>query len=142
MSTRTISAATRQRVAEFARFRCCYCQTAQRIIGPLLEIDHIFPESRGGTAHEENLALACPLCNRHKSDKIDAVDPETRQVVRLFNPRRDAWTVHFAWITGGAQIEGKTAIGRATVAALQMNDPDLVFVRQLWVTVGWHPPAD
>jgi 5-methylcytosine-specific restriction endonuclease McrA len=59
MSPRTISAALRQRVAEAARFRCGYCLTAQRIIGPLLEIDHLIPESRGGTSDEENLWLAC-----------------------------------------------------------------------------------
>jgi hypothetical protein len=33
-------------------------------------------------------------------------------------------------------------VGRATVLALQMNHPDVVSVRQMWVTVGWHPPAD
>src|SRR5437764_1015296 len=41
MSPAYISAALRQRVAETARFRCGYCLTSQRIIGPLLEIDHI-----------------------------------------------------------------------------------------------------
>jgi predicted nucleotidyltransferase len=39
--TRRIPAALRQRVAEAARFRCGYCLASQRIIGPLLEIDHI-----------------------------------------------------------------------------------------------------
>jgi len=53
MSPRNISAALRQRVAEAARFRCGYCLTAQRIIGPLLEIDHFIPESRGGSADYE-----------------------------------------------------------------------------------------
>ena len=52
MSPRTISAALRQRVADAARFRYGYCLTAQRIIGPLLEIDHFIPESRGGTSDE------------------------------------------------------------------------------------------
>ena len=49
MSPRAISAALRRRVAQAARFRCGYCLTAQRIIGPLLEIDHIVPEAQGGT---------------------------------------------------------------------------------------------
>lgn len=41
MSSQSISAALRRRVAETARFRCGYCLISQRIIGPQLEIDHI-----------------------------------------------------------------------------------------------------
>jgi 5-methylcytosine-specific restriction endonuclease McrA len=81
MSPRNISAALRQRVAEAARFRCGYCLTAQRIIGPLLEIDHFIPESRGGSSDEENLWLACPMCNSHKADRQEALDPESRAMV-------------------------------------------------------------
>ena len=55
MNPRAISATLGQRVAVAARFRCGYCLTSQRIIGPLLEIDHIIPEARGGTSDEENL---------------------------------------------------------------------------------------
>jgi hypothetical protein len=47
MSLRVISAVLRQRVAEAGRFRCGYCLTAQHIISPLLEIDHIISEDRG-----------------------------------------------------------------------------------------------
>jgi len=39
-------------------------------------------------------------------------------------------------------IEGRTAVGRATVTALNMNHPDIVAARRLWIEVGWHPPAD
>ncbi len=52
MSRTFIPDRVRQRVAEAARFRCGYCLTSQRIIGPLLEIEHIVPESRGGTSEE------------------------------------------------------------------------------------------
>jgi 5-methylcytosine-specific restriction endonuclease McrA len=61
MSPSYISGALRQRVAVAAYFRCGYCLTSQRIIGPLLEIDHIVPEARGGTSDEENLWLARPI---------------------------------------------------------------------------------
>ncbi|RIK39276.1 MAG: HNH endonuclease [Chloroflexi bacterium] len=142
MSVRYISPTLRQKVAEFANYRCCYCQTSQRIIGPLLEIDHIIPEARGGSSQEDNLAIACPMCNSHKSDRIDAIDLDSQTVVRLFHPRRDRWNEHFEWAENGAVIRGKTPVGRATVLALQMNHPDVVSVRQMWVTVGWHPPAD
>ena len=142
MSPQYISAALRQRVAEAARFRCGYCLTSQRIIGPLLEIDHIIPEARGGTQDEENLFLACPMCNSHKSDRVEAVDPETMVRVPLFNPRAQVWYEHFEWIEEGTVIQGKTPIGRATVATLGMNHPDVVAARRLWVIAGWHPPVD
>ena len=137
-----ISAAIRQRVAKTARFRCGYCLTPQRIIGPLLEIDHIVPQARGGTDDEDNLFLACPMCNSHKADRLEALDPESRATVPFFNPRTERWDDHFEWIEEGAVIRGKTPKGRATVAALTMNHPDIVSARRLWVIAGWHPPTD
>jgi hypothetical protein len=142
MSNTHISPALRQRVSETSRYRCGYCLTSQRVIGPLLEIDHYIPESRGGSSEEENLWLACPICNKRKSDRIDTIDPESQTVVPIFNPRQQRWEEHFAWAEDGTVVQGLTAIGRATVAALQMNHPDIVAARQLWVSVGWHPPDD
>lgn len=142
MSKTRISATTRQRIAEAARHRCGYCLTSEQIIGPLLEIDHYIPESHGGTSDEDNLWLACPLCNSHKADRIGAVDPTTRMTVPIFNPRRERWSEHFEWIADGTVILGKTPAGRATVAALQMNHPEMVITRRLWAAVGWHPPEE
>jgi hypothetical protein len=142
MSPAHIPPTLRQRVAIVAGFRCGYCLTAQRIIGPLLEIDHYIPASRGGSSDEENLWLACPMCNSHKSDRVEAVDPDTGQAVRLFNPRRERWDEHFEWSDAGAVVRGKTPTGRATILALQMNHPEMVDARRLWVDAGWHPPVD
>jgi hypothetical protein len=142
MSSQYISSALRQRVAESFRFRCAYCHTSQRVVGPFLEIDHILPEAHGGTADEENLCLACPMCNSHKADKYEALDPESGQLVPLFSPRQDKWQKHFEWVEEAAVIQGKTPIERATVEVLQMNHPDVVAVRRLWVMAGWHPPKD
>jgi hypothetical protein len=33
-----------------------------------------------------------------------------------------------------------TATGRATIAALRLNNPETVAARSLWVQAGWHPP--
>jgi hypothetical protein len=107
-----------------------------------MEIDHIIPESLGGETAEDNLWLACSLCNDHKGDRIAAPDPETGEVVRFFDPRRQTWSEHFVWSTDGTRVIGRTATGRATVAALQMNRPILVAARTAWVTVGWHPPEE
>ncbi len=142
MSPSYIAVALRQRVAEAARFRCGYCLTSQRIIGPLLEIDHIIPEARGGTSDEENLCLACPMCNSRKANRQEAVDSESQVTVPLFNPRTERWDEHFEWVEAGAVMRGKTPQGRATVTALQMNHPDIVAARRLWILAGWHPPTD
>lgn len=142
MSGALIPAELRRRCVERDRRRCAYCCTSQRIIGPVLEVDHIRPRARGGRTEISNLCLACPMCNGHKADRTSATDPESGHVVRLYHPRRDRWTEHFAWTDGGAVVQGMTEIGRATVAALQMNHPEVVTTRRLWVSVGWHPPAD
>jgi hypothetical protein len=47
--------------------------------------------------------------------------------VPLFNPRTDEWADHFAW--DGLLLRGKTAIGRATVAVLDINHVDSMTVR-------------
>ena len=142
MSMAHLPAALRRRVMEAAHFRCGYCLTDQRVIGPLLEIDHIIPEAKGGTDDEENLWLACPLCNSHKGDRVAALDPESGATVPLFNPRRDRWRDHFTWTADGTVVRGLTATGRATVDALVMNHTDVVAARALWVVAGWHPPID
>jgi hypothetical protein len=142
MAKQHVSRALRQRVAAVARNRCAYCHTAERVVGPFMEIDHIVPESAGGETVEHNLTLACPLCNSRKSDRMQALDPETGERTPLFHPNEQIWSEHFAWAEGGAVIVGQTPIGRCTVAALDMNHPDIVATRRLWITVGWHPPLD
>jgi hypothetical protein len=142
MSPQRISLELRRRISAEARYRCGYCLTSARIIGPLLEMDHLLPESRGGTSNEANLWLACPMCNSHKSDRTEAIDPETGIIASFFNPRRDHWSDHFVWIEDGTVIDGITPTGRATVIALNMNHPDTIAARHLWVEVGWHPPNE
>ena len=99
--------------------------------------------SEGGSDEEVNLWLACPICNRHKSNKTTAVDPASGETVPLFNPRTQQWFEHFHWTEDGVQIVGKTPTGRATVAALHLSDDaDALVVRSYWVLAGWHPPRD
>jgi len=107
-----------------------------------MELDHLVPRSLGGPTIEGNLWLACSLCNDHKNNRFLIVDPETGINVRIFNPRRQEWAEHFVWSEGATRIDGTTATGRATVAALHMNRPSLVLARRLWVAAGWHPPQD
>jgi 5-methylcytosine-specific restriction endonuclease McrA len=123
-----------------ARQCCEYCQTQQRLIGMPLVIDHIRPRALGGSSDRANLAASCHRCNMLKGAKITAVDPTTGTDTRLFNPRRDNWHEHFAWTEQATHIQGLTAIGRATVPALQLNNAYAVASRAIWVSEGWHPP--
>jgi len=79
--------ALRQRLAEQARQRCGYCLSSQKITGINLEVEHLIPEARGGKTEEDNLWLACPDCNSVKGDQMEAHDPQTGEIVRLFDPR-------------------------------------------------------
>lgn len=126
-----------------ARNRCGYCLSPQHLVMARLEIEHIVPVSKGGGDDESNLWLACPICNRHKSDKTTGVDPDTGERVLLFNPRTQIWSENFCWTEDGIRIVGKTLTGRATVVALHLSDdPDALEVRSYWVVAGWHPPQD
>ncbi|WP_089943737.1 HNH endonuclease [Candidatus Entotheonella palauensis] len=142
MSPQSISSAVRRRVRTAARNRWGYCQSSQRYVLGLLEIDHILPKAHGGSDDESNLWLACRMCNSFKGTQITARDPLRGRRVRLFNPRRQRWARHFYWSEDGTRIIGRTSCGRATVAALQLNHVIAVIVRREWVAAGWHPPSD
>jgi hypothetical protein len=86
----------------------------------------------------ENLVLACPGCNLHKSSRITAIDPATGGHVRLFHPIRQLWSEHFRF--NGYQIEGLTAEGRATVEALNLNHARRQRIREIEEAFGLHPP--
>jgi hypothetical protein len=107
-----------------------------------MEVEHLIPEVLGGPTEEGDLWLACSLCNSHKGDRVAGLDPVTGETVGLFDSRRQLWQEHFAWADDGMIIEGLSAIGRATVIALNLNRPALVRSRRLWVAAGWHPPAE
>ena len=132
----------RRRITAQANYRCGYCLTSQKMTGARMEIDHIIPESAGGTTTEENLWLACSSCNEFKGAQTHARDDVTGRRVRLFNPRTQRWQVHFTWSEDGAEIIGLTPRGRATAIALQMNHEEIVRARRRWVSVGWWPPED
>ena len=135
-----ISNELRRRVREFFSDCCAYCHTAERLTVVTFEIDHITPSFAGGSTTVQNLCLACPMCNRYKAGRTAAADPTTGEVVELYHPRRDNWPTHFGWSADGSELVGLTAAGRASVAALRMNRPQLVRTRRLWVALREHPP--
>jgi len=132
--------ATRRRVVERACGLCEYCHSQTIVTGDPFTLDHIDPESRGGGDDLGNLCLCCAGCNSYKQARIEALDPRTDRVVPLFHPRRDVWHEHFRWSPTRSRIIGRTASGRATVVAMQLNRPTLVGARTIWVRHGLHPP--
>ena len=137
-----IAEEVRARVRAQAGDRYGYCRSPQRYVLGQLEIDHIIPTAAGGSDDEDNLWLACRLCNGFKGAQAYAYDPVTGRRIRLFNPRHQHWSRHFQWSTEGTQVQGRTATGRATLIVLQLNNVIAVMVRQTWVSAGWHPPPE
>ena len=101
------------------------------------QVEHIIPQKHGGSDALGNLALACYFCNTHKSSNLTEIDPQTKRIVRLFNPRRHRWERHFRW--KGVVIVGKTAIGRATVRVFGMNLSERVALRETLLQLGQWP---
>ncbi len=129
----------RQLRAEFPPPRCAYCHSLEALLGIPLEADHIIPTARKGRTVLANLCHCCRVCNGHKADRLQARDPLTGRLVKLFHPRQQKWDVHFCWREDGTKIIGLTATGRATVEALQMNNDLIVNLRSLWVILKLHP---
>ncbi|MBL1176773.1 HNH endonuclease [Pantanalinema sp. GBBB05] len=136
-----ISESLKTQIRECDRDRCCYCLTSEANSGIPMSFDHIQPQSKGGNTSFENVCLACRSCNEYKSDSTEAQDPLTGEIVPLFNPRAQQWSEHFVWSLDATRVEGQTPVGRATIAALRMNNPVIVAARSRWVISGWHPPS-
>jgi hypothetical protein len=135
-----IPAKLRDEVRKRANEYCEYCKRSEKIVGTEFEVDHIKPESKGGTTESDNLALACDNCNGSKQFSETGIDPETNSEVALFNPRIHNWGDHFRWSEDKSLIIGISDIGRATVNRLNMNRPIFVQARKMWTKFGW-PPA-
>ena len=126
-------------VAERAVYRCEYCHAPEIVFNFPFEVEHILPQSRGGSDDLDNLALARHACNLFKSDCETGQDEESQAEVTLFHPRTDAWEQHFRMDTERAEIVGITPVGRATVARLQMNRPRQITARRRWIRLGLFP---
>lgn len=117
-----------RQVRQRAMDRCEYCRLPQSIQEATFHIDHVRPRSAQGPTELDNLALACVTCSLRKAAKTTAIDPRTGNIVLLFNPRSDSWSDHFSF-TPAWRVRGKTATGRATIAALGMNRAAIILIR-------------
>jgi hypothetical protein len=133
------AAALRSLVERRARRRCEYCRAPQPVCGYRFHLEHVVSCCQGGSDAPDNRALACASCNLAKADRASGPDPHTQVVVPLFDPRRQRWGVHFRWANDRQTLEGKTAAGRATVRALDLNNELRLEARRLWFATGWLP---
>ncbi|MBI3913072.1 MAG: HNH endonuclease [Chloroflexi bacterium] len=127
----------RQLVTQRAGGHCEYCLYPQSASLLAFEIEHLVSEKHGGATIADNLALACPYCNRFKGTDVGSFDSETGQLTAFFNPRIQDWREHFR--LDGALIVPLTPQGRVTVAILQINHPDRVLEREHLIRVGKYP---
>jgi hypothetical protein len=140
MPSEYVAAALRRQVRMRARGLCEYCHCPASFTNAAFHCEHITPREAGGEMTLDNLAWACPWCNAHKYTKTHAPDSQKGRRVPLFNPRRQRWERHFVWSEDFMVIVGRTATGRATVAALHLNRPELLNLRRLLRIAGEHPP--
>lgn len=129
----------RQFIVERAQGCCEYCRTRQDYATQNLAIEHVQPRSQGGNDSLDNLALSCPGCNGHKYNKTQAQDPESLEIVALYNPRIQDWTTHFAWSYDYSALIGLTPTGRATIELLQLNRLGIRNIRLGMLARGDHP---
>jgi 5-methylcytosine-specific restriction endonuclease McrA len=131
MSSAYIPSALRRLVFDRAKGCCEYCLIPEATAFASHEIDHIIAEKHGGLTEADNLALSCTLCNKHKGSDIASIDPETGEVVPLYNPRQDRWHNHFQLCD--ANFIPLTPKGRVTIRLLQLNRLDRIKERKLLI---------
>ena len=129
---------SRESITTRAGKRCEYCQMHQSLQGATFHIEHVVPRVMGGLSDSSNLALACPSCNLHKADRISLTNALNGEVVSLFNPRLDDWNNHFEW--DDYNLISKSAIGRVTIQALDLNHERRIRIRRAEQLFGLFQP--
>jgi len=133
-----MSTALEQLVRLRAHEVCEYCRLPQRFSRLLFSVDHVIARQHAGPTTKENLALASGFCNRHKGPNIAGIDLQTKQLTRLFHPRRDVWEEHFRW--SGPLVIGLTDAARTTISVLAINHPVQTAIRMTLIDEGSFSP--
>jgi len=97
-------------------------------------MDHIRAKKHRGRTALSNTCWACAYCNSAKGTNVAGFDPDTDELVPLFNPRTDKWDDHFVW--DGVTLVGRTAVGRATIDVLGINRDERIAHRRLLIQAG------
>lgn len=129
-----MDASLQEKVRQLAAGSCEYCRIPETAVKLPFQFDHIIARQHGGKTVASNISYSCLPCNKHKGPNIAGIDPKTQKMVPLFHPRRHKWHRHFRW--DGPYLRGRTAIGRATIVVLAINEPVYVAVRQTLLDEG------
>lgn len=141
MPKQRLPLAIREAVINRANGCCEYCKSQDKFSPNGFTIDHIVPLSAGGLDGLDNLAYACFLCNRLKSNKTTSFDLLTSSPVQLFNPRQSQWYDHFAWNEDATLIIGISPVGRCSIIEIKLNREKLIEYRKAILPFGVHPPS-
>jgi hypothetical protein len=136
--SRKIPENIRKAAAEHAGNRCEYCRLPAVDSFYGFQIDHVISRKHGGTTTLDNLACACPDCNRNKGTDLGTLLDTSAGLIRFFHPRQDDWNFHFEWDETGI-IYARTDVGMATLKILQFNHPDRIIERKLLWQLGLWP---
>jgi len=132
-------------------WQCAYCGAkGVGVEGVPLEVEHIVPESRGGSNRVSNLAIACRDCNQKKGN-LTATEfgyPEVQEQAR--QPLRDAaavnstrWAVYDLFRSWGLPLEvgtgGRTKYNRTRQGYPKTNWIDAACVGQSGEAVTINP---
>lgn len=138
MSVTYISAALRRLVRVRADNLCEYCLLHEDDTFFGCEVDHIVSEKHAGLTTEDNLALACFVCNRNKGSDIGTLIPGSEALVRFYNPRLDRWQDHFRLAADGTIVTA-TDVGEATARIFGFNTDERLLERQALQAAGRYP---
>ncbi len=125
----------RRNVAGRAAFCCEYCRLPEKAAFFSFQVDHIISVRHDGKTDLDNLAFACPICNRKKGTDLGTLVGDPPQLIRFFNPRLDKWEEQFFFEISG-EILSKTDIGKATLKFFDFNYPDAVIERRKLLLAG------
>lgn len=131
-------ASLRQLVWQRASGCCEYCLLPQAHDPRPFHLDHIRSQKHDGPTTLENLALSCSACSLFKGPNIAGIDPETNSIQPLYHPRDQVWSEHFRLDDG--VVVGLSAIARATIRVLRINDELRIKHRVLLIELGVFPP--
>lgn len=129
----------RETVESRAGRRCEYCRAPQPATGIRYHLEHVFPESLGGTDEVDNLALACPTCNYYKSNHLLGIDEKRFNWPAAVQSKERPMARTFDFDSSTLRLKGKTDTGKGTVNRFLMNNSMQLEARRLWVELELYP---
>lgn len=133
---------------------CLYCSTQ----GVPLQIEHIYPKSKGGSDRISNLGLACQACNQKKGAQdvrvFLAKDPIRlkRVLAQAKAPLKDAaavnstrWALFESLKATALEVNvasgGRTKFNRSTQGVPKTHALDAACVGDVSSVMGWNKPT-